>query len=331
LSSNFYIVAMQSRKNPQARNNAAIRAKEDFIRIFSAMKGGVVFIHTPQFYVLPALSDALSEQPALKHNFRRLVVETTTIGKNRSEQTEQMLQEMEVKAFRTLSRLLDSQFEVLALTQAQAAKYQKLGFEFPVVPILVSKTKNDGNLHQAVSCIGQPRSDKGVLMFLEAFVWLSKNKSIPAPFRFQAGSNRFRFPDLGDDMKKIFVIRENPSRPQYRQSMLASYPLVLAYLPEAYSDGRGSGMLYEALYNRIPVICSEADIFTSWLQNYGLADFIFSPYDHVALAKTVMNFFEHDNVEARFAPLFDAFAAENGTKKLFEVLMAGDAPQRGSA
>jgi hypothetical protein len=152
-------------------------------------------------------------------------------------------------------------------------------------------------------------------------VALARRETVPAPFRFQTGTGQFKLPDLGAANAQLEMIPGNPSRSQYRQLLASSYPLVLPYLPDAYEQGRGSGILFEAIYNRIPVICSEANIFTHWLREYGLEDFIFSPYNEISLAKKILFFFEQDNIEERFAPLYDGFAAENGVNKFFDVLI----------
>lgn len=249
------------------------------------------------------------------------MIECTTIGISEDADVLEMMDRIELKGLLALREMLGKKFAPLAFTSEWAEKFRQRGLLCDVIPILVSKTENTGQFQKAVSFVGQPRSDKGVTVFLQAFIKLAKAGKTPAPFRVQSGSNILRMPDLGEASKQLSVVEGNPTRSAYRQSMVSSYPLVLPYVPSAYGQGRGSGMLFEAIYNRIPVICSEANIFTGWMRRYGLNDFIFSPYDSAALANKILYFFQQDNIEERFAPLYDGFTQENGVERFFEVVL----------
>jgi hypothetical protein len=321
LSLNLYNVEVENAKNLNSWRGQILAAERDFSRVLAKMQGGVVFLHTPRFYIILGLLRALQAEPSLAENFDRLVIELTTIGNSEEVDVLEMMSGLEIKGLLALREMLVDKFVTFAHTPERAENYRKNGLYCDVIPILVSKTENTAMFPKAVSFVGQPRSDKGVHVFLQAFVDLAKAGKIPAQFRVQSGSSIIRMPDLGSSSKLLSVIEGNPTRSTYRQSMVSSYPLVLPYVPKAYEQGRSSGMLYEAFYNRIPIICSEASIFTGWMQKYALDDFVFSPYDSTALANKILYFSRQNNIEERFSPLFDEFSEENGVECFFEVVL----------
>jgi hypothetical protein len=140
LSLNLYNVKVDKPEDRRAWRGPADAVRRDFIRILSEMRGGVVFIHTPKFYILWGLAEALRSHPELINNFDRLVLEITAIGSSGSEAAIKMMEQAERDLYPILAERMGDKFKPFAFTEKWAEDHRDIGVEFPVIPIMSRKS-----------------------------------------------------------------------------------------------------------------------------------------------------------------------------------------------